>query len=284
MGKVKDLVGQRFGKLVVVEQVGVDAKYKEALWKCDCDCGGTKIVSAQSLKKGSTRSCGCFRIEDLTGKRFGRWLVLSPSNGDIKSLYWDCRCDCGTERSISGLSLRSGNSSSCGCFCKEQTSRANTTHGHRRDGKTTRTLKSRESMIQRCCNPRNSAYKNYGGRGIAVCERWLDKEIGFDNFLEDMGECPSNIHQIDRIDNDGPYFPENCRWATPEEQSNNRRSNHKITFRGETHNLKEWSKLLLISDATLKARIDRYGWSIERAFTTPVKHKDNFRPHGLTEI
>lgn len=120
-------------------------------------------------------------------------------------------------------------------------------------------------MLQRCENPKAHAFEEYGGRGIAVCERWHD----FNLFIADMGLRPSAAHSLDRQNNDGNYCPENCRWATAKEQQNNRRVNRMITFEGQTKNLQQWAESLGMSKVTLHARL-RKGWTIDRALTTPI--------------
>ena len=131
---------------------------------------------------------------------------------------------------------------------------------------------SRKGMIQRCYNKNNPSYKDYGGRGITVCERWLDKENGNENFCEDMGKKPSPKHSIDRINNNGNYEPSNCRWVTKAEQNNNTRQNHLIEYNEEIHNVTEWSEILDIDIRVLKSRLQR-GWTIEKAFTEPLKRR-----------
>ena len=135
-------------------------------------------------------------------------------------------------------------------------------HGHNRVGKVTPEYRAWGHMVGRCTTESDAAFKNYGGRGIKVCDRWLD----FVNFLADMGERPPG-KTIDRIDNNGDYCKENCKWSTPQEQSRNRRSNHLLTFQGKTMNITEWSEEIGINHRTIRSRIN-YGFSIERVLST----------------
>lgn len=200
--------------------------------------------------------------EDLTDKKFGRWTVLSFSHKDVnRKLSWNVECECGAKKSVTGSSLRSENSKSCGCLSNENRINSNTTHGLA-DSPTYITWISIKS---RCSLPKTSGYENYGGRGIAVCARW---KSSFENFLEDMGEKPDGT-SIERKDNDGDYEPGNCKWATSKEQNRNRRSNRKITYNGETKILIEWAEQLKMNKATLLFRLDR-GWSVKEAFEIPV--------------
>lgn len=210
------------------------------------------------------------RRTELTGKRFGRLIVIKASERKTltRAMYWICKCDCGTEKEISALSLVRGLTVSCGCYNKEiNTNRIK--HGHnRKNGKKSPTYISWEKMIARCKNEICTEYKWYGGRGITVCDRWLD----FSTFLEDMGERILGT-TIDRINHNGNYEPNNCRWAVPIVQANNTRINVHITYNNQTKTVAEWARVLGIEYDTLYYRLFKYKWSIEKALNHPiVKH------------
>jgi hypothetical protein len=158
-------------------------------------------------------------LKDMAGQKFGRLLVLrrGPTTSSKGAASWICRCECGTERNVLGESLRSGNTQSCGCLQKEAVRRISFRHGYAVRNKRSRAYKAWYHMLDRCSRQANPRYHRYGGRGITVCKRWKK----FENFLADMGEPPAGL-SLDRINNDGPYAPDNCRWVTPKEQANNR--------------------------------------------------------------
>lgn len=189
----------------------------------------------------------------LEGQRFERLTVLSFSHRDKKGMsYWNCSCACGRMVTVRGGHLTDGGTHSCGCLKQEQR-RARGTHRMIK----TRTYSSWTAMKRRCINPDCTEFPSYGGRGISVCERWME----FSNFYADMGERP-NGKSIDRIDNNGNYEPGNCRWATPTEQQNNRRCNRLLTFDGVTKTLEQWGRHFNINPSTVSRRLAR-GYYVE---------------------
>lgn len=155
------------------------------------------------------------------GTRYGRLVVTRRADtvGHPQGVRWHCVCDCGTHVTVPGRSLRTGNTQSCGCLQRETVAALLTTHGESRRGAWTPEFQAWAALRRRCLNPRYRGYKDYGGRGITVCDRWES----FEAFLQDMGRRPSADHSVDRINNDGPYSPDNCRWATRSQQQLNKR-------------------------------------------------------------
>jgi len=214
------------------------------------------------------------RSIDYTGLRFSCWLVISEAYKIGKQRAWNCLCDCGTSKIIAGHSLKKGDSKSCGCRKGDYISEKIGTHKRSKSSIYSIWI----SLRDRCNNSNDPSYQNYGGRGITVCERW---DSSFENFLADMGERPKGA-QIDRIDNNGDYCPENCRWVNAKSNSRNRRNNNVVTFNGKSMTIAEWSEVTGLPDKTLYYRISK-GWSIERALTEPLninqsrKYKEAWR-------
>lgn len=197
---------------------------------------------------------------DLTGKTFHMLTVVEYAGNRKQQHYWLCRCECGTIREITTAQFNFGRVKSCGCLSGKTTAMRNYKHGY----SGTRIHLAWKQMKKRCYNPKDSRYTSYGARGITVCDRWLHS---FENFLADMGEPPPNL-TLERIDVHQGYSPENCRWATRQEQANNTQKSKWLTHDGRTQTMLDWSKELHINYSTLRARI-RKGWSIQDALTRP---------------
>ena len=203
---------------------------------------------------------------DLTGERFGRLTVVSRSDRMTKDhqVQWNCVCDCGTPAIVRGSNLRNGSATSCGCYRYSQLKKSHTTHNKSK----TKLMRSWYAMRQRCLDPNSSHYKDYGGRGIKICEEWNDS-VSFIEWAQASGYKDGLT--LDRIDVNGNYSPQNCRWATSSEQANNTRRSIIITYNGKTQSLKLWCDELGLNYGTISSRINQSHWDPIKALTTPLQ-------------
>ena len=208
---------------------------------------------------------------NLLNKHFGRLHVIQyQKKGANSQHYWICKCLCGSLRPIRTSDLINGNSKSCGCARKETVGNLNRKHS--KAG--TPIYNTWQNIKSRCSNKNRSDFERYGGRGIYVCDRWQNSFI---NFYNDMGNKPEGL-TIERVDNNGPYSPDNCIWANRTAQNNNKRNNHIITIGGETKNLNQWIMFYGIATPTFKNRVKR-GWSVIDAVSKPINHKHTPKTH-----
>lgn len=206
------------------------------------------------------------KFENLTGRRFGRLTVIEKSDKRTKNglILWKCKCDCGNIRYIPTSRLKQGFSTSCGCYSRELQRQLHTKHGMSK----TRLFNIWLSIKNRCFDTNNNRYYRYGGRGITVISEWLK----FENFRDwALKSGYDDTKSIDRIDNDGNYCPQNCRWATPKQQARNRSSNKVIYGKS----LSEWCELLNVDYDIIEQRMSKYGMTLKEALETPVRrYKD----------
>ena len=202
MSNLKDLTGQTFGRLTVIERAE-NNKYNQARWKCSCECGNITIVQSANLIKGTTKSCGCLKKE----------IQHHKSNTRLFSIW--------------------------------------------------------ASMKKRCYNPKHNHYDRYGGRGIAMCEDWQNNFLSFYNWALTNG-YNDNL-TIDRIDNNGNYCPENCKWNTKKDQVRNRSCTRLLTYNGKTQSIAQWADEIGIKYSTLSTRLRRNQWNVEKALKTQIK-------------
>jgi len=202
------------------------------------------------------------KSKDLTGQKFGRLTAIKPV-GKSKShnILWLCKCDCGNYHTTAAVYLNNGDCKSCGCLKRQMAKDRTTKHGK----KGTRIYIIWQNIKRRCTNPNNPNYKDYGGRGISYCSEWEEFEPFYEwaiknGYKDDL--------TIDRIDVNGNYCPNNCRWVTQEQQQYNKRTTHYLTYKGETKSMAEWAKIKNINIQTLASRINLLKWSVEKALET----------------
>ena len=204
--------------------------------------------------------------KDLTDKRFGRLLVLKfEGNGKHGESLWECQCDCGNIKIVSAGHLTNGDTRSCGCLYRETRHTFGKTHGESKN----RLYKIWVGIKIRCHDEQNGSYHKYGKRGIEVCEEWRNSYEAFRDWALSNGYTDKLT--LDRKDNNGNYCPDNCRWATQKEQQNNRRNNHLLTYNDETLTISQWNDRLGFTRGTISQRLNKLGWSVEKALTTPIR-------------
>jgi hypothetical protein len=209
---------------------------------------------------------------NLVGQTFGRLEVVERAKNDPRDqARFVCKCQCGTVKTVTGRLLRSGNTTSCGCFMREQVSARRTKHGETINGWSPE-FKAWSSMRARCKGS-HPCQKYWAERGIKVCERWQT----YENFLADMGRKPSPKHSLDRIDVNGDYTPENCRWATRTEQANNTTKTKWVEFEGQQRPVCEVARVVGLKPATLYARVFKLGWPLDKAISHPVTESKRAR-------
>lgn len=229
MSKVRDLSGERFGRLIALYNTGERTKHRNVIWHCLCDCGNEIDVPSNALINGNTSSCGCLRNGgvgggigggkpiDITGQRFGKLVAIRRigSNSERHSL-WEFRCDCGNICTKSLHEVKAGDTTSCGCKLKPY------------DHENERLYRMYHGMKARCYNKNSSTYKWYGAQGVKVCDEWLDDFNTFAEWALANGydkTAPRGQCTLDRINPYGNYEPSNCRWISiSEQQCNKRRS------------------------------------------------------------
>ena len=269
-------IGKKFNHLTIIKKIkdhiSAETGNIEPLWLCECDCKpsnkNTKIVKHSNLVNNIITCCDICKkksVKNIIGKKFGKLLVLKRTDDyetkSGKEAQYICKCECGNTVIVRGHHLRNGHTKSCGCAIQI----ASTKHGLRN----TRIYSEYRGMISRCYNSNNSNYKNYGGRGITICDEWLNKEDGVIKFyIWSISNGYRDNLTIDRIDYNGNYCPENCRWVDWETQANNRRNNVLLTLNGVTNTAAIWSKITGISIATILKR-KKLEWSDELTLITP---------------
>ena len=250
MGKFQDLTGCIFGRWTVIR------REKGKRWICKCECGVVKSVWRDHLIDGTSTNCGCKHFCVHAGEKFNRLTAVEyAGNGK-----WKCRCDCGKTTIVRSARLKSGETKSCGCITKEGI------YGELFNRKLYSMWKD---MIYRCERPNSLNFKNYGARGVSVCQEWHDyllfREWALGNGFDDKKgrDC-----SIERKNVDGNYCPENCKFATTSEQANNKCNSRRVSAFGKTMTLTQWAQETGISRDCLQYRITA-GWNPEKAFSTP---------------
>lgn len=295
MAKAKDLTGLRFGALVVLEQappIVSESGHKYRAWRCKCDCGNEKIVQQaylESARHKESCSCGCQTarlkcekssrpraVNNPVGERYGRLVIVeelprikSGKNGHMLRMM-RCKCDCGGEKITKYVSLRNNHTRSCGCWWRDAPYKHG---GSTKDSQYKRLYHVWCAMRNRCLKPDDKNYHNYGGRGIKICDEWLDFTV-FRDWAISTGynpDAPQGETTIDRTDVNGNYEPSNCRWVDCETQANNKRDNIFVTHNRETLSVSQWMRRGGTVCKSVFSKRVKDGWDLESALFTPTK-------------
>ena len=245
-------IGKKFGKLTVIDKISK----KVSLFSCLCDCGNYTSRYAQSLISGESNNCGCdpYYKFPLLGKKFNKLTVIEELKKSVNyKRKVKCLCDCGNTTIIDYANLQNGHTKSCGCLSISLIKTQSLTHGKSKS----KEYKSYRKMLERCNDLNDISYKNYGGRGIKVCDSWSES---FENFYKDMGDMPTDAkYSLDRIDPNGNYEPANCRWADYKLQGRNRTNNHWIEYKGKKMVLQDWVNLFNINQSRMSRLCSKKG-------------------------
>lgn len=269
-GIPKFKIGTRIGKITIL---GYDNKIHK--YKCRCDCGNIIYRKTshldRAIKSKTMTSCGCNRKKDgldIIGKKIGHLRVVSLAYHK-RIWFYNCLCDCGNKKIVGRNSLLSGDTKSCGSCQKHGLSK-------------TRIYSLWRAMKTRCSNPNTTEWKHYGGKGVSVCDEWKNDFMAFYDWSLRNGY--NDTLTIDRIDTNGNYTPDNCRWTTYYVQSRNKTNNKWITYKGETKCLEDWAKTKNLTSSKLKQRLELYGWSLEKSLETPPMKNGRFITYkGITK-
>lgn len=246
-----------------------------------------KCIPTHRVKNDKSLVCrillfmGSHNRLNLLGQTFNYLKVIEEAGTDNQGSLWKCLCKCGNEVIVRGKQLKFGSTKSCGCYKNELIRARSLTHGHHIGRKMSPEYQAWRHMKSRCYNPNVERYPHYGGRGIKVCDRWVDS---FEAFLEDMGLRPTPLHSLERKEVNEDYCPGNCIWATREEQANNKRNSHFIEYKGIRKTIAQMAAHFNISQNLLGSRINS-GWSVEKAIETPIdKTKRSFKYKKTNQI
>jgi hypothetical protein len=287
--KYKNLEGKKVNRLTFIKNLGMDGNNKTK-WLCKCDCGKEISIIPAAVMNGNTKSCGCLKIEsiakrrfvDLSGKKIGKLTVIKrngfSSDGHIT---WECKCECGKIVTRAGRNLTqvSVEAKSCGCCSIENLIGRNITRAKHLESNT-RLYKVWLGMRNRCYCEAWKGFKNYGDRGIQVCDEWKDDYIPFRNWSLANGYTEELT--IERKDVNGNYEPSNCRWATWAEQANNKRDSHMLVYKGKTQTMADWARDYDINYGTFRDRIYA-GTSIEEAISHEKRNERLIAHNGKTQ-